>query len=146
MHRKKAIHGTSLHNGTCAVLELPKLRACIKTLQGTLCMCILWRKRTQKKEGKCRRRNPRCALCKGDHPAWSKNCSYHQKERLALIIKAKERVSIHIAREKAIEKMQQPTSQSQNRIFNQPQNRYSSQSATPQFSYSGMARRNITQK
>ena len=119
------------------MLELPKIRPCLKILQEPLHMRILWGEGPQR-ERKCSRTTPRCALCRDNHPAWSKKCSYHQRERLAILIKAKEKVSIHTARNMASTQMQQPNPEQQSRNRTQGRNYYASQQVTPQISYAGI--------
>ena len=72
-----------------------------------------------KRENKCSRRYPRCCLCRGNHQAYSKRCPIYQKERVAQIIKAKSKTSIHTARELA-DKKQYPSLPEQHRTRQPP--------------------------
>ena len=66
------------------------------------CRCVYCGVRGHRKsENKCQVDRPKCCLCRGNHQAYSKRCPAYQRERVALIIKAKSKTSIHAAREMA---------------------------------------------
>ena len=66
------------------------------------CRCVFCGERGhRKKEKKCKLTSPKCCNCGGRHQAYSKQCPTYQRERIALIIKAKNNTTIFNARELA---------------------------------------------